>query len=223
MRNLRRFSAAIFDVDGLLLDSERVIMHTWLSVAAKLGKPLTETDYMPVIGLAAADSDAHLIARLGANGFETALGQVRAALACGEARSVFPPKAGAHAILARLKAMRVPCGVASSTATAEVERRLGAVDLSCYFDVVVGGDQVPKGKPDPALYRRAAELLGEKPAQCIAFEDSENGLKAAVAAGLEVVLIPDLKPPTAQMRRDAFIECVSLEQLLPHLQTWFSR
>lgn len=223
MSNAQRFSAAIFDVDGLLLDSERMIMRTWLSVAAKLGNPLTEADYMPVIGLAAADSDAHLTARLGASGFEAALGQVRAALTSGDARSVFPAKAGAHEILERLRAMSVPCGVASSTATVEVERRLGAVDLRRYFDVVVGGDQVPKGKPDPALYRRAVELLGEEPARCIAFEDSENGLKAAVAAGLQVVLIPDLKAPTVQMRRDAFVECGSLEQVLPHLQAWFSR
>jgi hypothetical protein len=97
------------------------------------------------------------------------------------------------------------------------------VSLRGYFSVVVGGDKVVSGKPDPALYLRAAELLAAAPAQCLAFEDSENGVKAAVAAGIEVVLVPDVKAPTTQMRRDAFIELASLKDAIPLLQAWFGR
>ena len=63
--------------------------------------------------------------------------------------------------------------------------------------------------------------LASAPAQCLAFEDSENGVKAAVAAGVEVVLFPDIKPPTTQMRRDAFIELASWEDAIPRLHEWF--
>ena len=221
MPGIPTFTAAIFDLDGLLIDSERVIMREWLRVTDMMGDPLTETEYVPVIGLAAPESDAHLIARLGSVRFAEAADRVNAALTSTDGPTVFQPKVGAHDILARMHALGVPCGVASSTATEEVERRLRAVNLRDYFRVVVGGDKVARGKPDPALYLRAAELLASAPAQCLAFEDSENGVKAAVAAGVEVVLVPDIKPPTTQMRRDAFIELASLEDAIPRLQEWF--
>ena len=108
---------------------------------------------------------------------------------------MFPLKTGALPLLEALHAAGIPCAVASSSSVDEIRHRLGHVDVLKYFRSIAGGDEVTHGKPDPALYLLAAARLGVAPEDCIAFEDSENGARAAQAAGVRVVIVPDLKHP----------------------------
>lgn len=130
----------------------------------------------------------------------------------------FPAKAGAEALLANLSRVGIPCAVASSAEIAEVERRLLSSGLRGYFLAIAGGDEVRRGKPDPSVYLLAAQRLGCSPAECLAFEDSCNGIKAAQAAGMAVVAVPDLVAPDTEL---AFEVLSSLEHAQTHLKRWF--
>jgi len=212
------FTAAIFDMDGLLLDSERTIMQAWIDSARALQIALHADDYVQVVGHAEAEANARLAALLGGH---EAFGQVQQAAQARlapEAGLVFPLKPGALALLQALQQRGVPCALASSTRVAEVRRRLAAAGIAPFFRAVAGGDEVLRGKPDPAVYRLAAQRAGIDPLRALAFEDSDHGCVAARAAGLQVVVVPDLKTPDAAL---SLMHLASLELALPHLDDWF--
>jgi HAD superfamily hydrolase (TIGR01509 family) len=212
------FTAAIFDIDGLLLDSERVIMQTWLRCAREQGLALSEADFLTVVGAGAAESRARLTQLLGgATAFETVRDQAREQLNALPG-IVFPLKPGAMQILRLLRERGIPCAVASSTRVSEVRRRLDKVGVLGYFRAVAGGDEVRDSKPDPAVYLLAAERLGVAASECLAFEDTDHGAKAAHAAGMRVIMIPDLRSHDFDA---AFMELPSLEQAYVHLDQWF--
>lgn len=214
------FTAAIFDMDGLLLDSERAIMNAWVSSAASLQLSLREADYLQVVGHAAAEANARLTELLGgADAFARVQREAHAKLSPA-AGVVFPLKPGARAVLESLAQRGVPCAVASSTHAAEVKRRLAAAGMASFFRAVAGGDEVPRGKPDPAVYRLAAQRAGIDPHTALAFEDSDHGATAARAAGLQVVVVPDLKTPDEAL---SLMHLGSLSDALPHLDRWFAR
>jgi HAD superfamily hydrolase (TIGR01509 family) len=132
---------------------------------------------------------------------------------------VFPLKPGALQLLALLRQRGVPCAVASSTYVEEVRRRLAQVGVLDFFQALAGGDEVLRSKPDPAVYLLAASRLGVAPAQCLAFEDSDHGARAAHVAGLRVVLVPDLK---AHEFASAYLHLASLADAMTHVDRWFS-
>jgi HAD superfamily hydrolase (TIGR01509 family) len=212
------FTAAIFDMDGLLLDSERVIMHAWVASAREERLVLSELDFLLVVGCGAEESAARLSSLLGGHeSFQLVRERARAKLA-GQPGVVFPLKPGALQLLALLRQRGVPCAVASSTYVGEVRCRLAKVGVLDYFQAVAGGDEVSRSKPEPDVYLLAAERLGVPPARCLAFEDSDHGAKAAQQAGLRVVVVPDLKSYDSDC---AYMKLSSLEEALPHIDGWF--
>lgn len=111
--------------------------------------------------------------------------------------------------------------MASSTIAMEIKHRLRNVGVLDYFSAVSGGDEVPRGKPDPAVYELAAKRLGVSPDACLAFEDSENGVAAATAAGMQVVMVPDLRPPSAAAAERSFYRLNTLHEALEYVPLWF--
>ncbi len=219
----RRFGAAIFDMDGVLIDSERVIVDAYVAASADCGHPITAADFLPVVGLSGPAARDALVELFGGADRLARVGERAAVLMRGDHPApVFPAKPGAHDLLAAITARRVPLAVASSTRRREVLRRLSAVGLDGHFAAVAGGDEVTRGKPDPSIYLLAASRLGMDPRQCIAFEDSDHGAAAAHAAGMRVVVVPDLKAPTEAVLAQAFLVMPSLLQAMPHLDHWFA-
>ena len=214
------FTAVVFDMDGLLLDSERPIRDAWLHTAATLGVPLGEADYLSVVGLNHADSHARLLTLFGGDAALLATAQARAgaALASGPP---FAAKPGAQRLLRALRAARIPCAVASSTHHAEVRRRLRAVGLLDHFSAICGGDEVQRGKPDPELYTLALVRLNAAPRATLAFEDSGHGVRAALAAGLATVAVPDLKAPAPAWLARCHAVLPSLDAACDHSADWF--
>lgn len=215
------FHAAIFDMDGLLIDSERTIMKTWQKVAEELGEPISDSQYVSVIGVSAKDSDAIFSTLLGQELFNRAKKEVNSLLSNAEPRDIYPLKPGVNEMLSLLWSRNIPCAVASSTAKDEVRKRLSSVGILKYFPVVVGGDMVLQGKPDPALYLLASKRLQKAPHDCLAFEDSDNGVLSAVAAGMSVVLIPDIKEPASLSLAGCFEKMSSMEEAVAHVDLWF--
>ncbi|MGN6668057.1 MAG: HAD family hydrolase [Trinickia sp.] len=216
------FSAAIFDMDGLLIDSERTIMNTWIAAAQELGLHIRPIDYVEIIGRSLPECHAMLAAMFGAQPlFQEALIRVRQQLQSPTNPPVYPLKPGVQHLLTTLANAGVPCAVASSSSSQEIKARLGRVGILDFFDAVAGGDEVARGKPDPAVYQLAASRLNQSPDNCLAFEDSENGLLAALRAGIPVVAVPDLKPPPDAIIGRSLISLASLDEAKEYVFAWF--
>ena len=216
------FDAALFDMDGLLLDSERVHRRAWTAAAATEGIEIPAEVYSQVIGRAAQDAHRLFVDMMGGPAtYERLREKVQADLHRDGRPPVFPLKPGVGELLAALRARRVSCAVASSTSADEIRRRLDAVGVLTQFDAVAGGNEVVRGKPDPAIYHLAAERLGVSASACVAFEDSENGARAALAAGTALVVVPDLRRPPPDVLARSLHVFDSLHEAHPHLPRWF--
>ncbi|RKP43873.1 HAD family hydrolase [Trinickia fusca] len=219
---MQTFSAAIFDMDGLLIDSERTIMNAWLTVGRDLGVDILPAEYLRIVGKAAQECHAILTDLLGGEAiFREALTRVRQDLAAPSERPLFPLKSGVRSLLSMLTRAGIPCAVASSSAKHEIQSRLAQVGVLHFFNAIAGGDEVPRGKPDPAVYDLAAKRLNKSPAECLAFEDSENGVRAANAAGIAVVTVPDLKAPTDEVVERSFTVLRKLDEAIGQATDWF--
>ncbi|HDR8921301.1 TPA: HAD family phosphatase [Burkholderia vietnamiensis] len=218
------FSAALFDMDGLLVDSERTIMNTWIDVSTAHGVVLTEIDYLQIVGRSFAEGQVILARLIGdADTFDAVRTRVREQLAAPEPHPKFPLKSGARALLDTLAQASIPCAVASSSARDVIRARLDAVGVLPYFHAIAGGDEVARGKPDPAVYRLAAERLGVPAHACVAFEDSDFGAQSAAGAGAAVVTVPDLKAPTPEIVALSLHVLASLDDALALVPSWFGR
>jgi HAD superfamily hydrolase (TIGR01509 family) len=212
-------------MDGLLLDSERPIREAWLQAAQQVGVPLSSSDYLSIVGLNHIESAARMLAFFGGDAdVLTMAGQLAdATLEVRFGQHPFDVKPGALALLRGLREAGIPCAVASSTAHAEVRRRLGLAGLLDFFSAVCGGDEVARGKPNPDLYTLAVDRLGANARTSLAFEDSGHGVQAALAAGLAVVAVPDLKAPEPIWQARCLAVLPSLQAVCEHGLEWFGR
>lgn len=193
------FSAVVFDMDGLLLDTESLFRDVAFSVCEGLGYAMVDEIHLAMIGLPSDSSDILLRERFGA-GFPLDAYK----LGCrtqfrGRCEVGVPVKTGAAALLARLRELAIPAAVATSTAREPATEHLERAGLLPLFAAVVTRDDVVHGKPHPEPFLKAANRLGVDPKTCLALEDSHNGIRAAHAAGMAVVMIPDLLPPTDEI------------------------
>lgn len=195
------FHAAIFDMDGLLLDTERICRDCFVQAGAQVGVTIDMDVYHTCIGNPEPITRAKLIA---GHGEDFPYEEIRAIwweLYHEEAMSKpVPLKPGVESLLQNIADTNTPIALATSTRYNNALTKLGHAGLTDYFDIVVGGDQVTHGKPHPEIYLKAATDLGKSPEHCIAFEDSENGVRAALAAGLHVVQVPDLVSPSPELQ-----------------------
>ncbi len=194
--------AVIFDMDGLLLDTERLSRASWLAGGADMGMELPMTVLTTIIGRRRAEVELEFTRALGEH-FDTDTLYARhahhyhAQIAASSPAQLQKP--GALALLEWLRARRVPVAVATSSLAAGARNKLMRAELQPLLPVVVTGEQVARSKPAPDIYLEAARRLGVPPQYCMAFEDSDLGLVAALAAGMRAVAVPDLKPLPASL------------------------
>ena len=216
------YTTAIFDMDGLLLDSERPIRDAWQAVLAGMGRVYDPELYLSAVGRNLADTRA-LFSQGHGEGFDfdAALAQVRSRMAASVEREGYAVMPGVFALLDALAGRGVVRAVASSTAVERVGQRLAQAGLRDYFAALAGGDEVLRGKPAPDIFLLAAARLGVAPESCLVFEDSSYGAQGALACGMGVVLVPDLKPPEAEVERRALRVLGSLEEAAGLVEAWF--
>ncbi|AML50203.1 HAD family hydrolase [Falsihalocynthiibacter arcticus] len=191
---------AIFDMDGLLLDTERLTILCYQRAADDVGLIDFEPVLLGLIGVRRKESEDILRARIDDLAiFEAFLEKSTANSAAIKIEDI-PIKAGAVELLKGLKEKGLPCAVATSTQTEKARHHLEVSGLLGFFETVTGGDQVVSPKPAPDIYLRAAKSLGLGATDCAAFEDSDPGTRAAVASGARVVQVPDILQPSPEVR-----------------------
>jgi len=208
-------SAVIFDKDGLLLDTETVVRQAMFDACTDLGHTMEDTLFLSLIGGDRTNTDERLRAHFGAD-FPLAVYRERCRVHFEHiCREEVPVKPGARELLMFLKRRRIPAGVATSTNRARSEENLRRTGLSEFIDVLVTRDDVRFAKPHPECFLKAASLLGAAPAECLALEDSHHGIRAAHAAGMAAIMVPDMLRPTPEIEP----LCAGIVETLGEVQT----
>lgn len=212
----KRYTGAIFDMDGVLFDTERVFQETWLEIASEMGITLEE-GYTEAISGTNGVVMCQVIQRFygvsdGTEIMNTCKARVRDKLS-----QNVPLKPGVHEILSSLRAAGLRIAVASSSARSQIESNLAVTGLRPYIDAIISGEEVKVGKPDPEIFLSAAKAIQSKPEQCFVFEDSMSGVKAGHAAGCTTFMIPDLIAPKEDIIPLCYRICESLNAALPEI------
>lgn len=204
-QKLLPLAAFIFDMDGLLLDSERRSQEILHVAAARVGKRLSPETMLGMVGRNIKDGPQYLVQHLGSEQLVIELLGHFVELYDQEIdQGRIPIKKGVMELLATLDELKIPRAIATSTMTPVAQRKLERKGLLARFDAGVGGEQVEHGKPAPDIYLKACSVLGHEPSLSWACEDSPAGLTAASSAGLRTILVPDLVQPVEEVRAKAW-------------------
>ena len=197
-------SAVIFDMDGLMFDTERLGFQSMTRAARELGLEGMEALYEQMIGSNQHDCRELFIKAYGSDRLYPELCRMESAYrrALIEENGL-PVKKGLYPLLEDLRAQQLPVALATSSKRQTADYYLSLAGLTGYFDAIITGEQVLHSKPNPEIYQKAASLLGIAPEFCAAMEDSFHGIRSAYAGGLIPVMIPDIKQPDDEMRQKA--------------------
>jgi HAD superfamily hydrolase (TIGR01509 family) len=193
--------AVFFDLDGLLLDTERIAISTFVGSCREFGFDPDLQVYYKCIGTTFSRVKEILTDGYGETFPLDAIAEVWSKKFYEETSDKpIPLKTGALSLLQYLEKEKFKQAVVTSTDQESARRWLANTGVLHFFDFVVGGDQTSKAKPNPEIYLMACHKLDEKPLNCLALEDSDNGVLSAVNAGLVVIQVPDLVQPSADVR-----------------------
>ncbi len=195
------YKAIILDMDGLMFDTERLSDEMWLSISEREKFPILPADLGLLRGKSKKAGKADFFKKFGEDfPYDKVCDEVEAKISA-IMKTQVPIKAGLIDFLEAAKSKGVPIAVASSTHRKMVEQNLKIADVAKYISVIATGDEVENSKPAPDIFLLAAQRLGVEAHECIAFEDSPNGVRSATAAGCSTVMIPDREQPTPELKR----------------------
>ena len=190
MSKMHQIKALIFDMDGVLIDSEPLHLLAYQECLKNFGVTFSEAENRPFLGRKDVELAEHLISQHGLP--LDALQLVDKKEEC-LARLFFTklePMPGVVKLLQKAQSISLPCAVASSATLPTIKQVTQTLDIARYFQTLTSGDEVPHGKPAPDVYLLAAERIGVLPINCLVIEDSFNGVLAAKAAGMKCIAIP---------------------------------
>lgn len=197
--------AVVFDMDGVIFDSERLVIECWKVIAEKYQIEDIEAACFECLGINAALTKELMLKRYGIDfPYDAYEEEISVLFQQRASDGKLPKKQGVVELLTYLKDRKMKIGLASSTHSEIVFRELEEGGLLEYFDEVIGGDMVSRSKPAPDIFLKASERLGIEPADTIVIEDSYNGVRAAYSAGMKPIMVPDLAMPTKEMEEICF-------------------
>jgi HAD superfamily hydrolase (TIGR01509 family) len=209
----RPIQAVVFDMDGLLIDSEGLVREGMILAAANLGYEMTIPLCASMIGLPEAAGIQKIRDHFGpAFPLERYLAEERAQVDLLLAEGI-ALKTGVVEILDHLDQLGLPRAVATSSSRRSAKKHLGQNGVYQRFHAIVAREDVERHKPHPDPFLKAAALMRIEPSLCLALEDSHNGVRAAHAAGMMTVMVPDLLEPTQEMHD----KCVAIAESLHHV------
>lgn len=208
----------LFDMDGLMFDTERMWGTFWAPTLAEFGLSCKEGLAEAARGTAGDTLRGVLRSYCGPDCPAEAILDRFHQLAEEAFRKPVPKKPGLDELLAWLEGQGIPMAVVSSSSEAVIRRNLDNWGLGHYFRAVVAGEMVSRSKPDPEAFLLGAQKLGVEPARCLVLEDSHNGVRAGAAGGFVTVMVPDLMPVTDEMQGLFTARCASLGEVLDKLK-----
>lgn len=204
----------LFDMDGVVLDTEKLYARFWMEAAHDLGYPMTRQQALGMRSLNSAAGQAKLESYFGPGVSRAALRKRRIELMDAYIREHgVEAKPGIRVLLDYLKEQGIRTAITTSSPMDRVMNYLGSLGLADAFDRLCSGHDVPRGKPAPDIYLHGAASLGLNPRECLAVEDSHAGVVSAHSAGCLSVMVPDLDGPDAHTRELLFALCDSLGDL----------
>lgn len=211
---LSSYRAAIFDMDGLLFDTESIARWAWKQALKNHGYIMSDNLYMEVVGRDLSWRKKLLKKVYGETlPFESvtieriAIGDER------ELREGLPMKPGVLDLLQKLSGLGIIIGLATGTGRTRAIRRLTNAGINQYFTTIVTSEDVAEGKPAPDIFLEVSHRMNIPPAECMVFEDSCVGVKAAFAAGMCPIMVPDIEQPSPEISSLAYRVFNSLEQV----------
>ena len=211
--------AVISDMDGVMLDSEKLYVHFWCEAGRFYGFPMEPKHALGIRSMGRPFAIAKLRGWFGASFDYDRVRAKRVELMNAHiAEHGIEAKPGADKLLRWLKENGYHVGLATATAPKLAMGYLERVGLLGYFDEICSARQVPHGKPAPDIYRFAANRLGVAPEDCIALEDSPNGVRSAASAGCKTVLVPDMDDPGEELKELLYAKADDLEAVIELLK-----
>ena len=207
--------AVVFDLDGTLIDTEKIYHIAWPKAIADMGYTLTEEMFLSLRSLGRPFAPAKFKEWFGDDFDYDRARAIRKQYfndyvkAHGIAR-----KTGAVELLTYLHEKKIMTAIATATDPERANQYLNMTELSGYFDRIISATMVDEGKPSPKVYTYACEQLGLSPGECVAVEDAPNGIRSAYGAGMQVIMVPDLSQPDDELREMLFASVESLDQII---------
>ena len=215
-----QYQAVVFDMDGVIFDTERLVIEFWKEVAKKHNIPNVEHTCIQCLGANRVRTREIFLENYGADfPYDPYRAEVTELFNTHYKGVPLPTKPGVRELLSYLQAQDIKVGLASSTAQHLVRDEIGTAGLLPYFQTLVCGDMVEHSKPAPDIFLKACEILNADPTKSIAIEDSFNGIRSAHCAGMTPIMVPDQVQPTDEIRALAFHVMPSLLDVLNWLKT----
>lgn len=206
-----RVKGVLFDMDGVVIDSERLFTRFWMEAAADRGFPMTREQALQLRSLRREEGWQKMNAFFGPTAnFDEIRARRIELMEAHIAEHGVDEKPGIRELLAFLKEKSIPCAITSSSALPVIRERLGRLGILEGFAALCSGKDVPRGKPAPDIYLAGAAALGLSPEECLAIEDSPTGLEAAWRAGCMGVFVPDQDQPDELTQSRCFAVADSL-------------
>lgn len=212
--------AIIFDMDGLMIDSERVTFEGYQEILKKMNLTMTEEFYITLLGKPVKGIYQRFYDVYGQDfPIESVIKDVHQYMAERFKNEGVPLKKGLVSLLTYLKDHDYKTIVATSSNRDRVDDILRSADIEKYFDDSICGDEVTKGKPNPEVFLKSCQKLGVKPDEAIVIEDSEAGIQASAAADIKVICIPDMKYPEEEFAKKTYKIFKDLDEVKDFFQT----
>lgn len=213
--------AIIFDMDGLMIDSERVTYECYKKYLSNLGMEITEEFYKTLLGQTKAVCKEKFLKQYGEDfPYEDSIETVHEMMATRFLEEGIPVKKGLPELLKYLKKNNYKTIVATSSERKRVDVILKSADIAQYFDDSICGDEVKNGKPNPEVFLKACKKLGVSTEEALVIEDSEAGIQAAFDGGIKVICVPDMKYPEEEYEKKALFICNDLVGVKTYIEEY---
>lgn len=220
---MNKIIGAVFDMDGLMFDTERIVYENWERKMLTLGYEYNLEIFKNTVGKRKKEVELYYKGLYGEDfPYWDISDECRQRFVERVEREGVPVKKGLYELLDYLKNSGIKIALATSTSRKSAEMNLRSSGVEEYFDVLVCGEDVVKGKPHPEVFLTAAERLKVPSEQCAAFEDSLNGIRSAYAAGMTTLMVPDLLQPTEEILPMISFLCADLLQAISVLSKYIS-
>lgn len=208
----RDIRAVIFDQDGVMFDTERMSSKAWNKAGEELGIEVEESFLCTIRGMNYQDATARFEEKYGSRGidYEELRRRKKEYFTAMRRELPLPVKPGLYELLAYLKEQGYQIALATGSTKEYSLSNLEEAGVAQYFAYIISGDMVEHAKPSPDIFLKSAEVLGEKPENCLVLEDSLNGVEAGIRGGFVTVMVPDMTQPDETLRGRVDAVCESL-------------